>query len=434
MLSNLQVCFNAVMPLFLIMGLGYGVKCLGGIRVEDVPGLNKMAFRFFMPVMLFWNLYTSTIDQAVQPKLLLFAVGATLVMYGLSLAIVLPTEKDHEKQGVKIQGMYRSNLAIIGLPLATVLVPGADMGPVAMLAAIIVPLFNVLAVITLTAFRGERLPGLNKMAFRFFMPVMLFWNLYTSTIDQAVQPKLLLFAVGATLVMYGLSLAIVLPTEKDHEKQGVKIQGMYRSNLAIIGLPLATVLVPGADMGPVAMLAAIIVPLFNVLAVITLTAFRGERLPAGRLIKMVATNPLILGSAVGLVFLGTGWRLPTALESAVHQVAAMTSPFMLFLLGAFFRFSGLRRYRRDLIEVCLVRLFLMPALLLTAAFLIGIRGVGFAGLISVFASATAIASFTMTQQMGGDAELAGDIVVSTSALCIVTMFAWSVLFKALGAF
>lgn len=209
---------------------------------------------------------------------------------------------------------------------------------------------------------------------------------------------------------------------------------MYRSNLAIIGLPLATVLVPGADMGPVAMLATIIVPLFNVLAVITLTAFRGERLPAGRLIKMVATNPLILGSAVGLVFLGTGWRLPTALESAVHQVATMTSPFMLFLLGAFFRFSGLRRYRRDLIEVCLVRLFLMPALLLTTAFLIGIRGVGFAGLISVFASATAIASFTMTQQMGGDAELAGDIVVSTSALCIVTMFAWSVLFKALGAF
>ena len=71
---------------------------------------------------------------------------------------------------------------------------------------------------------------------------------------------------------------------------------------------------------------------------------------------------------------------------------------------------------------------------ITAALLIGIRGVGFAGLISVFASATAIASFTMTQQMGGDAELAGDIVVSTSALCIVTMFAWSVLFKALGAF
>ena len=100
MLSNLQVCFNAIAPLFLVMALGYGAKCLGAISADDVPKLNKLAFRFFMPVMLFWNLYTSSIDQALQPKLLLFAVGATLVMYGLSLAIVLPTEKDYEKQGV----------------------------------------------------------------------------------------------------------------------------------------------------------------------------------------------------------------------------------------------------------------------------------------------------------------------------------------------
>ena len=313
MLSNLQVCFNAVMPLFLIMGLGYGVKCLGGIRVEDVPGLNKMAFRFFMPVMLFWNLYTSSIDQALQPKLLLFAVGATLVMYGLSLAIVLPTEQDYEKQGVKIQGMYRSNLAIIGLPLAKALVPGADMGPVAMLAAVIVPLFNVLAVITLTVFRGEKLR------------------------------------------------------------------------------------------------------------------------PA-RLLRMILTNPLIIGSAVGLLFLAVGWKLPAALEAAVDQVADMTSPLLLFLLGAFFRFSGLQRYRRDILLVSFVRLIVMPGILLTTAYLLGIRDTGFAGLISVFASATAIASFTMAQQMGGDSELAGDIVVATSALCIVTMFGWSLLFRQLGAF
>lgn len=277
---------------------------------------------------------------------------------------------------------------------------------------------------------GDRLKGrfFDTHNSIFYQMEEMYMEFFASAVDTL---KVLVMAIGCGLGAWGI---VNLLEGYGADNPASKIQGMYRSNLAIIGLPLATVLVPGADMGPVAMLAAIIVPLFNVLAVITLTAFRGERLPAGRLIKMVATNPLILGSAVGLVFLGTGWRLPTALESAVHQVAAMTSPFMLFLLGAFFRFSGLRRYRRDLIEVCLVRLFLMPALLLTAAFLIGIRGVGFAGLISVFASATAIASFTMTQQMGGDAELAGDIVVSTSALCIVTMFAWSVLFKALGAF
>lgn len=302
----------------------------------------------------------------------------------------------------------------------------------------VAPLFLIMALgyaaKCLGAISADAVPSLNKLAFRYFMPVMLFRNLYDSSLSHAVQPKLLLFAVAAVLVMYGLSMALVLPTEKDPEKQGVKIQGMYRSNLAVIGLPLAKALVPGADMGPVAMLAAVVVPIFNALAVITLTVFRGEKLRPGRLLRMILTNPLIVGSAVGVLFLAMGWRLPSVLETAVEQVSDMTSPLLLFLLGAFFRFSGLRRYKKDILQVSFVRLIVMPGILLTAGYLLGIRDAGFAGLISVFASATAIASFTMTQQMGGDSELAGDIVVATSALCIVTMFGWSLLFRQLGAF
>jgi predicted permease len=40
----------------------------------------------------------------------------------------------------------------------------------------------------------------------------------------------------------------------------------------------------------------------------------------------------------------------------------------------------------------------------------------------------------MAQQMGGDAELAGNIVVATSALCSLTLFLWCFLFKSLGLF
>ena len=62
----------------------------------------------------------------------------------------------------------------------------------------------------------------------------------------------------------------------------------------------------------------------------------------------------------------------------------------------------------------------------------GFRGVELVSLLGIFASSTAIASFTMAQQMGGDAELAGDIVVWTSALCSFTLFGWSLLFKLLA--
>ena len=62
------------------------------------------------------------------------------------------------------------------------------------------------------------------------------------------------------------------------------------------------------------------------------------------------------------------------------------------------------------------------------------RDAAFVSLLGVFASPTAVNSFTMAQQMGGDAELAGDTVVVTSAVSMATMFLWVFLFKSLGMF
>ena len=55
-------------------------------------------------------------------------------------------------------------------------------------------------------------------------------------------------------------------------------------------------------------------------------------------------------------------------------------------------------------------------------------------LIAIFASPCAVVSFAMAQQMGGDADLAGNCVAFTSALSCVTMFGWILLFKTLDIF
>ncbi len=302
----------------------------------------------------------------------------------------------------------------------------------------ILPIFLIMALGCLARHLGaihrSDVPKLNKMLFRYFMPVMLFYNIYTSDLSSAVQPKLLIFAASGVLIEFFLSLAYVMLTEKEQSKRGVKIQGIYRSNFVIIGLPLATALVPGADAGPVVVLIAVVVPMFNAIAVVTLELFNGAKPRPSAIIADIFKNPLILGTIVGIAFLLLGIKLPSALLSTVKQVAAATNPMLLFMLGAFFQWGSIHRYVRDLIEVVLGRLVIMPGIALTAAYLFGIRGIAFAGMIGIFGSATAIASFTMVQQMGGDDELAGDIVVSTSALCCFTMFAWSLLFKSLGVF
>ena len=75
---------------------------------------------------------------------------------------------------------------------------------------------------------------------------------------------------------------------------------------------------------------------------------------------------------------------------------------------------------------------IIPGLVLGAAAALGFRGIALTGLLGAFGSATAIGSFAMTQQIGGDADLAGNIVVATSAGCVLTLFLWSFLMTATG--
>ena len=302
----------------------------------------------------------------------------------------------------------------------------------------VVPIFLIMALGCLArhlgAIKREDVPKLNRLLFRYFMPVMLFYNIYTSDLSGAVQPKLLIFAAGGVLLEYALAFAYVMLTEKDTAKRGVKIQGIYRSNFVIIGLPLATALVPGADAGPVVVLISVVVPMFNAIAVITLELFSGKRPNALGIIIDVFKNPLILGTVVGIAFQLLGIRLPEALLSTIKQISAATNPMLLFMLGAFFQFSGIRRYVRELTAVVAAKLIVFPALFLGLGVLLGFRDAAFVSLLGVFASPTAVNSFTMAQQMGGDAELAGDIVVVTSAVSMLTMFLWVFLFKSLGMF
>lgn len=233
-------------------------------------------------------------------------------------------------------------------------------------------------------------PKINKWAFKFFMPVMLFYNIYTSDLSAAVQPKLIAYTAACLLVLYGLSFAYVMATEKCDNMRGVMIQGIYRSNFVIMGIPLAAQLVEGADLGPVVILVAVVIPIFNVLAVITLELFNGKKPTVCRMLLDILKNPLIIGIAAGIVVQLIGLKLPTAVESAAGMIGKAASPLMLFLLGAFFEFKGIGTYKKQLATVCIGKLAIVPAIFLTVSVLCGIRGVELAAMIAIFGSPTAV--------------------------------------------
>lgn len=281
----------------------------------------------------------------------------------------------------------------------------------------------------------QDVPRINKVAFQVFLPCLLFYNVYTSDLSAAVRPKLILFAVIGVLIVFTASVLGVLRFVPQQDRRGVISQAIFRSNYVIMGIPIAQALVGSENLGPVAILVAIVVPMFNFLAVFVLESFRGGKTNVGRVLLEIAKNPLVISSLLGIFFLLLRIRLPRLVEQAVSSLGSIATPLQLFLLGAFFRFSGLRRYVRPLTAVTLIKLLITPAVMLAAAAVLGFRGVEFVALIGIFASPTAVNSFTMVQQMHcGDEELAGDIVVCTSAFSVLSLFLWIWTFKLLGVF
>lgn len=302
----------------------------------------------------------------------------------------------------------------------------------------VLPMFILLAIgycVRLTRIVNDsELTKMNSLAFRVLFPFLMFNNVYGSDISQAVNTRMMLFTLIAIGVIYLVATIFTLRIEKTPTSRGAMIQAIYRSNFVIMGLPLATNIYGHGNIGVTAIMVAVVVPVYNVLAVITLEIYRRGRISVLDIIRRVLTNPLIIGAVVGIAFVLAGIKLPAILDETVDTLSATATPIAILILGASFRFSSLKNKPRNLIISVFARLILIPGVVLTIAMFLGFKDIYFVTLVGIFAAPCALSSYTMARDMNSDYELAGNTVVFTSALCCFTMFGWLLLFKTLGVF
>ena len=143
-----------------------------------------------------------------------------------------------------------------------------------------------------------------------------------------------------------------------------------------------------------------------------------------QLLTGIIKNPLIIGCVIGIIFFLFNISLPIVIERAVSDVSKIASPLAIIVLGASFKFSSIKGYTREISIVVITRLILVPLIAVVAAVILGFSGEPLACLLIVFGAPIAVSSFSMTQQMGGDETLSAQVVVISSALCLVTLFVW----------
>ena len=285
----------------------------------------------------------------------------------------------------------------------------------------------------------------NKLVFRVGLPALLFYTIYNVEDLGAFNWSTVWFSIGAVLLIFVLGLIVVRLFVKDRKRKGVVLQCIFRSNYAIIGIPLAEALGGPEGIALVAVLSAFVVPLFNVLAVIALSLFTNEggKIDIKSVLKKIVTNPLILGTVAGLVALLIRSLLPVGADGlpvfyiyrdlkfvykAVENLSKLATPLALIVLGGQFVFSAAGKMLKEIIIGVSWRTLLSPAvgiglaLLLTHLGVVNFGPAEFTVFVALFGTPVAVSSAVMAGEMGCDDQLAGQYVVWTSVCSMFTIF------------
>ncbi len=156
MFSNFVVAVSAVIPIFVLIGIGLFVKHAKLMTPEELKHTNRMVFRVFFFCMMFANIYRADFEDGFDPSLVVFGMTAVTLLFLASMAFAVWFEKDNRKRGSIAQAIFRSNFVILGIPIVVnIFGEEAALIPTMMIAAI-VPLYNIFAVFELEMFRGGK--------------------------------------------------------------------------------------------------------------------------------------------------------------------------------------------------------------------------------------------------------------------------------------
>ncbi len=281
---------------------------------------------------------------------------------------------------------------------------------------------------------------LNRFGFKMLFPFMTFSSVYSASPEDLPSLKLMLYAGIGIVALVLLLMAVVPLFVKENARRGVVVQAIFRSNFVIYGIPM-TVAVCGDKAGSMAGVMILeCVSIFNIAAVIVLEFFNRPDGAEGQKSKVnllhltanLLKNPLLQGCLLGLLFFALGIKLPAALEKPVTTLGNIASPLAMITLGGTLQFSAIRKNRGIITPVMGIRLLAMPLAFVGLAYLLGLREAELFLVLMIFGTPIATSSYPMAANMGGDGELAGQLVFISTLLSLATIFGFIFAMSCLG--
>lgn len=274
----------------------------------------------------------------------------------------------------------------------------------------------------------------SKLVFVVTLPILVFMSIARMDFHAVFNPAQLGYVALTTLLSFALIWWLAARWIKAPEDLGVFVQGAFRSNYGIIGLAVSFNLFGQSGLAQASLLLALVIPLYNVLAILALTLPMQQQraLSASGIVLEMLKNPLIIAVFLALPFSYFGFQLPEVLEKTGRYFANLTLPLALLTIGATLNLKSLQHTSAQAFWATATKLVFLPVILTLGAAMLGFSGQDLVILFVLFGCPTAAASFVMAKAMGGNAQLAANIILTTTLGSVLTLSGGIYLLKLLA--
>lgn len=309
----------------------------------------------------------------------------------------------------------------------------------------IVPIFIIISVgwlIRKKQFMPDSfLAPANRIVYYIAIPAMIFSAVSKASFHEEFDIKILLITFFALFFVAGSAWLITAMAGVPRKMKGTFIQSAFHGNFGYIGLAVVFYYLGDSGFANASIFAGFIMILQNMVAVAVLQANsgngegsansgtgngghekRGQVVAAN--IRAIVKHPIIISAVCGMVFSLSELSLPMIVDRTLSILSGMALPLALLLIGASISFKVIQSYLTQIMEICLLKLVVMPGVGLLLFRLFSIPQPEYLPAFILLGSPTATMVYVMAREMDGDEAFAVAALSACTMLSAVSFTIW----------
>ena len=275
-------------------------------------------------------------------------------------------------------------------------------------------------------FSPEATAYLTKFVFYFALSAMLFGFAANLDLSDVFSWAFVWAYFLASALVWSIVAGVALLRGAKPEVAVFEAHTGIIGNVGFLGIPMLTLLLGPAAVGPVLLVLAVDLLVFTSVLTLVVTGLREGRMSWGifRVLALgVLKNPMIVSVVLGMAWGATGWALPLPVNEFMTMLGAAATPCALFAIGA--SLAGRSAERLELAAwLSFAKLVLHPAAVALAALVI-FPVERYAAGVMVAAASLPVAGnvFILAQHFGVAPQRVSTAILISTAASVLTVTA-----------